>query len=285
MTEEKNNTKAEITVAPNINPNNHAVENELWRTLEEEVKKVSLEIDSGAELQPKDIKKVRSLRRQVEDYVKEFNRTMRSVQQDYKEQVTERLDSLGYQAIEDYVLAQRKKQTDIQNERTSKKLKKLTDVVEQAVSETAVIKHTALGSEMLPAFLERFPTINSGAKANDIDDWEPYKQVVQTNLSHVDTFLNDTKYQAAQILPIHSQTMQQLLKYIRSGNIEQLATMKTIFESDREILENQVLKKHIQSHGDAIEMIQGMLPGEDDNKKQTLINISKIITLALTLEK
>lgn len=270
-------------IVPNIDPRNHAVTTELWQSLVKEVEKVSEEINSGVELKPQDVKRAQSLHKQVGEYVTGFNRTMRSAQKEYKASVEERLKELGYGVIENYVQEQRQKQTDEQNKRSSDKLDQLTKIVEEEVSNTIAVKNTVLEDEMFPAFYDRFPIIKSGAKNKMITDWEPYRQVVKTNLEMVDSFLQDEKYQVAQRLPIHSKTMQQLLQYIRTGDIEKLANMKDIFMSDRGVLEDLILKENLKTQKDAIDMIGGLISGDTDNTEETLINISKVVAIALTL--
>lgn len=270
-------------IVPNINPTDHVVEMEVWQALEAEIKHVSNRIELGEDLQPEDVKNVQSLRKQVDDYVTSFNRSMRATQAEYKEAIAEKLDGLGYTVIENYVTEQRTKQKDIQNKRSTDKLNKLTEIINELVGETDVIKDTALASELLPAFYDRFPIIKSGAQSKNIQDWEPYKQVIKANLTMVDTFLQDEKYLIARRLPINSKTMQQLLQYIRSGDIERLATMEDIFKSDRAILEDMLLRNNIKTHQDAIAMIKELTQRDECDTTETLVNISKVVAIALTI--
>lgn len=271
-------------ITPTFNVDDYTITSELWSSLKAEIQTVVTEIDSGAELLPEDVKRVRALRKQVDEYVAEFGRAMRKTQDVYKSAVAQQLTSLGYDKVETYITSQRKKQDEEVNARTAEKMQKLADIVATAMNATDVLKTTVLATELLPTFHIRFPKVKSGAKDKDITDWEPYETIITKNLELVDKFLQDENYADARYLPVYSQTMQQLLRYFKDGNVEHLSSMKAVYANDAPILEELFLRKNITTKAQAITLINQITSGAIDmGVQETLLQISKIVNVAISL--
>ena len=176
-----------LIVAPVPNSADYTVSAEVWSALAAEINAVSKRIDDGEELTPEDVVNVRGLKKQVESYLTLFNKAMRDAQADYKGLVARQLEQLGYGKIESYIQEQRKKQTDEQNERLAEKQQKLRELVSEKLEGTKVLKSTSLAGELLPAFVHRFPNVNSSAKTKEITNWEPYGAVIRMSMVMLDS--------------------------------------------------------------------------------------------------
>jgi len=267
-------------IVPDIDMNSYLVGSDFWQSIETEIQSVIAEIDAGTELTPDDVKRVRSFKRQIDEYVKSFNRALTSAQQEYRESVKQRLSSLGYDRIDAYILEQRNKQTKLETERINSKLNIFTEIVNQAMQETRVVKTTALAGNVVPMFYNRFEKVKSGAKSKMINDWEPYRTVIKANLKVVDEFL--TKNPVVCVLPTHSATMQAIITFLRTGDDSSFDRIDDIMQNDVPLLEQIALKQQIPTKADALSLIAQVANGDgtDDEK---LANISKIMAVATTL--
>lgn len=265
--------------APVPNGKDYTVSSEIWEALKEEINLVVNRIDAGEQLSPEDVTNVRSLKKQVEDYLTTFNKAMRDAQAKYKELVQQQLTDLGYDKIETYIVTQRKKQQTEQNTRLVQKQTKLRALVETQLADTVYVKQTVLANELLPAFTSRFPNVNSSAKTKEISNWGPYEAVVKTTLNMLDVFFGDDVFKGAVTLPITSATMQQLLKYVRDGQLDHLTMMREIFAKDGEYLAQQKLREEITSNEIALDKINTILAESETSTNEKLTAISQIIRI------
>lgn len=265
--------------APVPNGKDYTVSSEIWEALKDEINVVVNRIEAGEQLSPEDVTNVRSLKKQVEDYLTTFNKAMRDAQAKYKELVHQQLTDLGYDKIETYIVTQRKKQQTEQNTRLIQKRIKLRTLVETQLADTVYVKQTVLANELLPAFTSRFPNVNSSAKTKEISNWGPYEAVVKTTLNMLDVFFGDDVFKGAVTLPITSATMQQLLKYVRDGQLDHLTMMREIFAKDGEYLAQQKLREEITSNEIALDKINTILAESETSTNEKLTAISQIIRI------
>ena len=275
-------TESLIIAAPVPNPKEYTVSAEIWMALKEEINSVAARIDAGEELTPEDVVNVKALRKQVGQYLTTFNKAMRGAQEDYKNLLTKQLADIGYPKIENYILQQREKQTAEQNARIAEKQNQLAEILAAKLAETKILKDTALATELLPAFVHRFPNINSAAKTKEIANWGPYEAVIKTTLNILDVFFGDPIFTGAVLLPVTSATMQQLLTYVREGDVKQLSDMRNVFQRDAEYLKILALKKELRTKADALEKITDIVKQEQSDD-QKIIEIARIIRIAETL--
>lgn len=259
--------------------NEYEVSASLWETLSNEIQAVSTRIDTNEPLEPDDFAKVKALRTQVDEYVTAFNRQLQTAQKDYKEKVQTQLKLLGYDKIENYIAQQRASQTQEQNKRVSDKMQTLKDTLQQVVEQTTYIKQSCINANLLSLFINRFPKIKSGAKSNEIKNWEPYEQVIKTNLQMVETFLSDTDFPFAYRLPLHSKTMQQICTYIKTGELDTLRILRTMYQEDTPIIEDMYLRDNITTQAYALSLIQDILT-ESSSVEHKMATISRIMEIA-----
>lgn len=286
MSETVTNIPTVINIpAPVPNGNDYTVSAEIWEALKDEINAIAIRIDAGEQLSPEDVTNVRKLRKQVESYLTTFNKAMQNAQAEYKNLVNKQLVALGYDKIDNYILKQRQKQQAEQNLRLATKQNQLRVIVEKQIESTSLVKQTVLAHELLPAFASRFPNVNSSAKTKDITNWGPYEAVITTSLNMLDVFFHDPLFEGAMTLPITSATMQQLLKYIRDGQLEHLSCMRDIFAKDQDYLTQQKLRVEIVSKNIALEKITEVLANEEKNTDQKLTEIGQILQIAQFLSQ
>lgn len=273
-------SKRTLVVAPVPDAAEHTVSAEIWTALTNEINYVAKRIDDGEELTPEDVKKVRSLKNQVEQYLTTFNKAMWDAQTNYKSLIAKRLEILGYGKIENYIQIQKKKQTDEQNKRLVSKQTYLRQMLDVYIAETTYVKDTVLAGNLFPAFTQRFPNVNSSAKDKEIKNWGPYEAVVKTTLHILDTFFNDPIFKGSSLLPVTSATMQQLLKYVREGNLEYLSVMREIFAKDAEYLKTLELRNTIRTKEAAVQKILEIASSEA-TPDEKLDDIRRIINITL----
>lgn len=268
-----------LVLAPVPDAAEYTVSSEIWEALTREINVVVARIEAGENLEPEDVKQVRSLKKQVESYLTTFNKAMRNAQASYKSLIAQQLNDLGYDRIEAYITKRREEQTKEQNDRLAAKQTKLREIVERRLKETKLVKGTALAGEMLPAFAHRFPNMNSSAKDKNILNWEPYEATIKTVLNMLDVFFADPIFPGAVNLPITSATMQQLLAYVRDGDLEHLKAMRQIYAQDKPILEEQKLRLQITDKEIALAQITAIIEQEGSTEEK-LCAIGKIIRIA-----
>lgn len=274
--------KQPLVIAPVPNAAEYTASVEIWDALTTEINHVVSRIDAGEELTPEDVIQVRELKKQVESYLTMFNKAMRDAQSTYKNLLAKQLETLGYEKIDNYIQIQRQKQTMEQNTRLANKQAMLQQIVSNALNATTLLKTTVLAGELLPAFVSRFPKVNSSAKDKEITNWGPYEAIIQTTVNMLEVFFKDPIFTGAVTLPVTSATMQQLLKYVRDGNLEHLSVMRDIFAKDGEYLIVQKLKTEITTKDMALTKITKVM-SEGISTDDKLREIARIIRIAETL--
>lgn len=260
------------------NPEEYTVSTEIWEALTTEINTVVGRIDAGEVLTNEDVKKVRSLKKQVDTYLTTFNKAMRSAQDSYKQVIAKQLDDLGYNKIEVYIQKQHAAQVQEQNQRMSAKMGKLKEIIDAKIEGTAKLKETTLASELLPAFTSRFPEINSGAKNKEVSNWAPYEAVITSVVRILDAFF--CQYPKTCQLPLMSATMRNLLQYVKDGNIEHISDMPSAIKADEHLIRQWELRQEITDEGVALNKIHDILEQEELSAREKLNRIGTIIQIA-----
>lgn len=260
------------------NPEEYTVSAEIWEALTTEINTVVGRIDAGEVLTNEDVKKVRSLKKQVDTYLTTFNKAMRSAQDSYKQVIAKQLDDLGYNKIEVYIQKQHAAQVQEQNQRMSAKMGKLKEIIDAKIEGTAKLKETTLASELLPAFTSRFPEINSGAKNKEVSNWAPYEAVITSVVRILDAFF--CQYPKTCQLPLMSATMRNLLQYVKDGNIEHISDMPSAIKADEHLIRQWELRQEITDEGVALNKIHDILEQEELSAREKLNRIGTIIQIA-----
>ena len=271
-----------LVVAPVLDASEYTVSGAVWEALTDEINVVVSRIEAGEELVPEDVARVRQLKNQVDSYLSAFNKAMRTAQANYKELLANQLQQLGYNKIDDYIQMQRKKQTDEQNQRLLTKQTTFNNLVAEALENTVHVKNTALARELLPALMHRFPNLNSASKNKDVTNWGPYQSVVETTMNMLDTFFADESFVGATGLPITSATYQQLLSYVRDGNLEHLKIMRDVFAKDAHFIEMTQLKAEITTKEIGLTKVETLL-SSNLTTDEKVAEINKVMSIINSL--
>ena len=271
-----------LVVAPVLDASEYTVSNTVWEALTEEINAVVTRIDAGEELVPEDVSRVRQLKNQVDSYLSAFNKAMRTAQTNYKELLANQLQQLGYDKIDSYIQMKRAKQTEEQNQRLLTKQTAFNELVSVALTSTTHVKDTALATELLPALMHRFPKLNSASKNAEVVNWGPYQSVIETTMKMLDCFFADKSFEGATRLPITSATYQQLLSYVRDGNLEHLKIMRDVFAKDTHYLEMVTLRDEITTKDIGLSKIESLLLS-DLSIDDKVANINKIMSIVNNL--
>ena len=251
-------------LAPVPSASDYSVSADLWQRLEDEVIAVSNRIAAGDDLVPDDVANVQKLKKQVDNYVTGFNKAIRDASSDYRKLVDRRLAEIGFNNIEEFVHKKRQEQTAEQNKRIAYKMEMLKNISEQLIIRTKTLKDTPVAKELLPAFVARFPKVQSGAKTNAIDDWRPYFNIMAHAVSLLVAFFADPQYEDAVMLPLYSTTIRELLAYARDGNPNHLENLKEHYKEDQEYIRIEKMKQRLLTTEDGIKEIQGILEDIDN---------------------
>lgn len=264
-----------------VDPQEYTVSAQVWKALTEEINKVSKRIDAGEVLTNEDVKNVRALKKQVDNYMTTFNKAMRSAQDSYKQIVLQQLKDIGYDRIETYIQTQHSKQVQQQNQRMNSKMTQIRMIIEEAVKQTTYLKDTVLAPELLPAFVSRFPEINSGAKNKEVSNWMPYQAVITSVVRILDAFFN--QYPRTLHLPLISVTMRRLLQYAKDGNLDHIQDMPSAIAEDEPLIHQWELRQEITDEGIALTKIHAILEQEGMTSREKLQQIGMIIQIAAVL--
>lgn len=251
-------------LAPVPSASDYSVSSDLWERLESEISAVSTRIEAGEELVPEDVVTVRKLKTQVDGYVTGFNKAMRDAMDSYKKMVARRLTELGFDNIEQFIAKKRREQSAEQDARIASKMEMLKTISDAIIGHTARLKDMAVAKEMLPAFVARFPKVQSGAKSNDISDWKPYFNIMSHAVMVMDTFFGDPAYADASLLPIYSGTIRELLAYARDGKPEHLEAVKVRYQEDMPLIQKEKLKQSLKTKDDGLRHIRHILEDIQD---------------------
>lgn len=279
MSELTEGNTVQIQIVPQLpDAEKHTMSPEIWNALVLEIDSLSNRIKNKEELVPDDVARVRALRKQVDNYLTVFNKSLNDARDSYKKLVEKQLADIGYPFIEQYIDTQRKKQADQWNGIIAEKQGRLREIVSDAVNGTKFVKDTQIASGILPAFTHRFPKVNSAAKDKEIKDWSPYQAVISQTVMVLDVFFSDDAYKTARLLPIASATMQALLSYVRDGDIKHLADMKGLLEKDAGQINMAILRKEVTTKELALERISSIMEQElpADEKIKGIADIIRI---------
>lgn len=263
---------AKELLAPVPSATDYSISAEIWERLETEIKAVSKRIEAGENLVPEDVANVQRLKKQVDSYVSRFNKAIRDASAAYRTLVDRKFAEIGFGTVDSFVMKKRQEQTAEQNKRIAYKMGMLKNISEQLIARTAVLKNMPVAKELLPAFVARFPKVQSGAKSNDINDWRPYFNIMAHAVSLIDTFFSDPRHEDAVLLPLYSSTIKELLAYVRDGNPDHLEDFEARYAEDEQLIRLEKMSRRLQTKEDGINEIAAILKSieEMDSKNSTV---------------
>lgn len=260
--------------------NKYEITEGLWQAITEETKQIVARIEKGENLDPNDVTAVRQLKKEIDQYVSNFQKAMRDAQANYKEQVNQKLSQIGYPVIEAYVAKKRREESDRQNAILRQKGERFESLVQQAKRTCARLQAASYVHQIEAALRERYPKLCSAAEKNTIKNWDQMENSTRQSLLLVESFY--ASYPEALKLPNQSRTTQDILRYLRTADSKYLCRLKEDLVADQPLLAEIQLKASIKSKADAVERIKQVCDG-DKSDAEKLTEIAKLVQLGSAL--
>lgn len=275
MTEQK----VTAPVVPVIKSDDYAISAELWSALDSEVSSIITKLDNNIEMSPDDVAQTKALYKQVDDYLKEYNKQVTSMAKEYRASAKQRLAEMGFTRVEQYIESKRKEQTDLQNQRMLDKIQTFKDIVANVLATCPEVGDTAISESVVTLLMGRFPKINSGAVSKAISNWTPIESVVTANLTLLNALFTD--FPQAKALPSSSHTMTAVSSYLRTGELTYLQSIHDALAKDEPYLKQLKLRQEISSKEIAVTMLQQAMSA--GTPEEVLAQVNTIMSIANTL--
>ena len=251
---------------------NYQIAASTWDAISNEVRRLKMSIDNDVELTPEDVKEVRRLVKLVTNASTEYNKALTASYKNYKAMLSQKLNEIGYDVIDAYIVKKRNEQQSIVSERLTAKVDKFTRIVHEALEQTQKLKRASFAQAIPSQMLVLFPKVNSGAITNDIADWTPISFMVKQVIDHAETKMNDLILS----LPSTSNVANTFGQYFRSADRGLLVDMIAVIKQDEEWLMNKHIATQLNSEQDVLSMIEQLAHEKSD---QSLAQIRKLLTI------
>lgn len=248
---------------PKINTTQYEVSDNTWHELSTEIQRVTALINDGAELEPNDVKNVRSLASAVRDYGVSYRQSISKAATNYKSLLDKELDRLGYGVIEKYVDDKRKEQNNAINDRLNAKLAKFNDIVTSEVDKTQYLKTSPIANYVANNLASRFPKLNSGAVSKEIAKWAPIESVIHMSVTAADKVFIDNP--VLNQLPATSQSLRAVSQYLETGDVHAIDNIHDLLVADKPLLQRMVIQKTVKTSDDTIEQINNVMASNVDS--------------------
>ena len=246
----------------------------VWQSIETEVQRLTVMIESNQELTPADVQEVKRLVTQVETTQKAYNKAVQDAAASYKRKVVEKLREIGYDKIDAYITLKKQEQKKEISDRLNQKIETYNNIIDEIVQDTTYVKNLAISKNLASIMLPLFPNVNSGAKNKAINDWTPIRTVITKIINDVDKQLN----QLVLMLPNGSKTMGLLMTYFQTGDITLLSSLPQQLELDRRYIEDTLLSNKLQTEDDVLATIREIQLGSAENSDK-LNQIERVISV------
>lgn len=251
---------------------NYQIAASTWDAISNEVRRLKTSIDNDVELTPEDVKEVRRLVKLVTNASTEYNKALTASYKNYKAMLSQKLNEIGYDVIDAYIVKKRNEQQSIVSERLTAKVDKFTRIIHEALEQTQKLKRASFAQAIPSQMLVLFPKVNSGAITNDIADWTPISFMVKQVIDHAETKMNDLILS----LPSTSNVANTFGQYFRSADRGLLVDMIAVIKQDEEWLMNKHIAAQLNSEQDVLSMIEQLAHEKSD---QSLAQIRKLLTI------
>lgn len=246
------------SLLPQINSAEYEVSSDMWTQLGNEITRVRGLIASGADLKPEDVQSVRNLAKQVREYGVSYRKAITGTANNYKTQLDQQLNALGYNEIEAYISMRRSQQQKEVSDRLNAKLTKFNEIVQESLASTQALKTSSIANFVANNLSHRFGAkLNSGAASQEIKNWAQVESVVHLTISKADEVLVQNPVMAS--LPANANSMRTVSRYLETGDVNQITAVGEQLRNDQPLLQRMVLQKRVGTDDEAIDMIQSVL--------------------------
>lgn len=260
---------------PALNGQTYEVSDTTWQALRAEILRLTALIHAGTDLEPKDVKHVRALAKQVRDYGVLYRRAITTAANDYKSLLDEELTNLGYGEIETYVEGKRQEQQREISDRLNAKIGHFNDLVRNELAQTQMLKSSSIANYVGNNLLSRFPKINSGAASKQIDNWNPIESVVHMSITAADNVL--VANPILQQMPATAKAMRSISDYLATGDVHKTENIHQDLMEDRPVIQRMALKPRVQTDESTVDEIQSVLNTADIDAKTKLERIQLLL--------
>lgn len=262
---------------PELQQSQYEVSDSLWTEISSEITRLRGLINSGAELQPNDVKKVQSLAKQVRDYGTIYRREITTQASNYKSLLDNELEQLGYGVIENYVNTKRTEQHNETNQRLNAKLQHFNTIVRGALANTTYLKVSSIAQFVANSLISRFPKLNSGAISKEINNWTPIESVVTNIINEAETLF--VSYPVLQQLPASSQSLRAVTKFLETGDSKVVADMNGILQKDRNLIQQLALYPRVETDAMTVNEIENIIKTENIDDATRLARMQIVLNV------
>lgn len=266
---------------PALNDQTYEVSDNTWQALRAEILRLKALIQAGTELEPKDVKHVKALAKQVRDYGVLYRRAITTAANDYKNALDRELVNLGYGEIEAYIEGKRQEQQREISDRLSAKIGQFNDIVHNELAQTQMLKSSSIANYVGNNLLTRFPKINSGAASKQITNWNPIESVVHMSIAAADNVL--VANPILQRMPATSKAMRSISDYLATGDVHKIENIHQDLMDDRPVIQRMALEPRVQTDEATVDEIQSVLNTADIDAKTKLERIQLLLQVHSTI--
>lgn len=230
---------------------NYQVSTGTWDAITNEVTRLTTMIQNNEDLTPDDVKEVKRLVRGVENASKEYNKALSASYKQYKTMLSQKLEEIGYNVIDDYIVKRRKEQQDAISTRLNNKVNRFVEIVRTEIDKTTNLKNTRFTSPIPNQMMTLFPDINSGALSKEIHDWSPIELMIRELVTYADTKVNDFII----LLPPTSAVASAFGQFFTTGDRKRIENIVDVMRNDSEWILNRHIALQLTSEKELLQMI------------------------------
>lgn len=269
--------KVLLTQPQTIDVRAYCVPSTTWQAIENETQRLSQLLNSKAELTSDDVHEIRALAKKVNDCGVMFRRAVTQNANSYKILLADRLAALGYDQIEKYLQERKLQSQAILERRLSDKLLHFSQIVDQEIKQSQLVKQSVFAGLVANSLARRFPKVNSAAKHHEIKDWTMITTIVRKSINDLDAVL--AKNPSICLLPATSHTAANLLHAIANGDNHALVDeeIQKDLQADRQLLETAIIRKQITNDDVAVAKINQICQDQQITAQQKITLVRKIL--------
>lgn len=248
----------------------------IWTELTTEIQSIRQRLNDGAEMQPEDFTRVKTLSAQVKNYGEGYRKAITAQAKDYKAKLDKELADIGYGDIETYLATKRTEQQLAISTRLNNKLDTFNGLVLAELNTTTYLRTSAIVSMVANNLAKRFPKLNSGAESKEITNWAPITSVIHMSIAAVENVF--VQYPIMTRLPAQSQTLRTIAQYLETGSAPLIENMKSILETDMDLLQRLALQERVKTNAATVSEIEGIMASNDTDELKiqhikTILNV------------
>lgn len=252
---------------------------DIWEQLSEESLKITKIIDSGVEPTKSNIKEVRRIKKEIDNYVKSYKKSVKDKLVIYDEYVAKELEKAGYTTLETVLNNISAKNKQLQTERETSKMAKVNELIKKYKEQYFKDRTLKINTDCLAHILTLFPDLSSGAKNKEIKDWTIIENIIKNLYKEASEKLDLIDDEALNILSYSSDLYSKLINYFRTGDFELLEGIEKLSKDDENYIKTYKLEEVLVDPDIVIEHISKVLTETKDDSTIKITKIEKLLEL------